>query len=164
MCSDFPHFHELTLSAKDFCLHIERLESVHNVNWLADITPVLARLHVAIVQIDSGNIDYKFFTLPDLSIRFELFCKLKDMLKERDSYPLEFDSKLESKEMTGSLADDFTDIYFELKRGLSLLDEDEIKNREEASKLWQSGFILHWGQHLVDAQRQLYYLRVHNRL
>lgn len=164
MCSNFSHVHKLILSAKDFCRHIERLKSVNNGSWLADMPPILTRLHAAIVQLDATAIDYKFFTLADFSIRFELFCKLKSILKERDSYSLEFDSNLETDGMTGSLSDDFTDIYFELKRGLNLLNEDEAKNSEAASNLWLAGYLCHWGQHLVDAQKQLYSLRIHNKL
>ncbi|CAK0772923.1 hypothetical protein CCP3SC15_4690002 [Gammaproteobacteria bacterium] len=56
---------------------------------------------------------------------------------------------------TGSLADDFTDIYFELKRGLKLLEGGGTGN---ALALWKGSFLVHWGQHLVDAERQVYSL------
>ena len=61
---------------------------------------------------------------------------------------------------TGSLADDLTDIYCELKNGLKLVDGEP----ERAMEDWHKGYHLHWGQHLVDAERHLYELRVRNQL
>jgi hypothetical protein len=157
--SDPFKFKELASSASDFCQLLENIEKLNEGEWLFLVTRSLAQLHSAILQFDSGSIDYRFFTVPDLDDRFEQFFKLKIFFKEHDSYPLEREQASESDRISGSLADDFTDIYFELKRGLKLLDAAVVYGEEEALKLWQSGFILHWGQHLVDAQRQLYRLR-----
>jgi hypothetical protein len=62
--------------------------------------------------------------------------------------------------MTGSLADDLTDIYCELKAGLSLLEEEPSLARDN----WRTGYRLHWGQHLVDASRHLYELGARNQI
>ncbi|RLA20914.1 MAG: DUF5063 domain-containing protein [Gammaproteobacteria bacterium] len=160
MISDPFKFQALASAANDFCQLIENIKKLEESEWLFPITQSLAQLHATVLQFDSGGIDYRFFTLPDLDDRFELFFSLKLFLKEQDSYPLERDLSTDSVGTTGSLADDFADIYFELKRGLNLLDAGVIHCEEEALKLWQSGFILHWGQHLVDAQRHLYRLRI----
>ena len=86
---------------------------------------------------------------------------LRKALGERDSYWLEFDSAPEEIHMSGSLADDLTDIYFDLLQGLELVD-DAWPHR--AAQAWQSTYRLHWGQHLVDAERHLYALKVRNLL
>jgi hypothetical protein len=62
--------------------------------------------------------------------------------------------------MTGSLADDLTDIYCELKHGLNMFDAEP----ELAVKGWVNGFEFHWGQHLTDAQRHLSVLASEDRL
>jgi hypothetical protein len=64
--------------------------------------------------------------------------------------------------MSGSLADDLTDIYYELKDGLNRLDRSEDPGRTLGS--WRSGFCKHWGQHVVDAERHLYALVARDRL
>ena len=97
----------------------------------------------------------------DLDERFELYSNLRKVLGERDSYWLEFDAVPEDMHMSGSLADDLTDIYFDLRYGLALLDDVWP---QRAAQAWQSSYRMHWGQHLVDAERHLYALKVRNRL
>ena len=74
---------------------------------------------------------------------------------------MEYDVAHDGQNMSGSLADDFTDIYFELKCGLELLEEfPELIYK--AVNTWLSSYYIHWGQHLVDAERQLYQIRMHS--
>ena len=76
---------------------------------------------------------------------------------------LEFDAAGEDHCQSGSLADDLTDIYCELKYGLTLLDA-QPDDPTEAFDGWRTGYRVHWGQHLVDAERHLYALQSRNRL
>jgi hypothetical protein len=103
--------------------------------------------------------------LADFEDRFDLFSELRTCLGERDIYWLEYDHpgdiSMDGEHRTGSLADDLTDIYFELKRGLNML---EAAGPDKVAHLWESGFRQHWGQHLVDAERHLYALKVNDRL
>jgi hypothetical protein len=62
--------------------------------------------------------------------------------------------------MTGSLADDLTDIYCELKHGLRAFPAKPARTLET----WFLGYDCHWGQHLVDAQRHLATLAAADRL
>jgi hypothetical protein len=71
------------------------------------------------------------------------------------------DTNTDGEHRTGSLADDLTDIYFELKRGLNMLD---AAGPDEVAHLWELGFKEHWGQHLVDAERHLYSLKINDQL
>ncbi len=146
-------------AAKEYCLLIEYLHNYSDEQWLADAARILPRIQASMAHLDQPNIEYSFFCVPDLEERFELYCRLKDRLGEHDAYWLEYDSYAVLEEMTGSLASDFSDIYFELKRGVNLLNSG---NGDEADvlRLWQTGFILHWGQHLVNAQKHLLSLRV----
>ena len=77
------------------------------------------------------------------------------MLGERDAYWMEFDADYDKQCMSGSLADDLTDLYCELKHGLRVLEADPESN-DRAMEVWRRGYKAHWGQHLLDAERHLY--------
>jgi len=156
-------FLDLVSAARDYCHLIDRIP-VHE-GWLPPLFQLLPRLHASVVAIpDPGGEDVG--TEPsDLDDRFDLFSRLRSRLGDRDVYWLEFDQPgdalSDEDHRTGSLADDLTDIYFELKRGLQLL---EAAGPEPAAHLWEVSFNRHWGQHLVDAERHLYALKVNDRL
>jgi hypothetical protein len=128
--------------------------------WLAEVAALLPRLHAAVVSLDAVDLGEEHHLTPDLDARFELFSHLRDLLGERDGYWLEFDRLGDAEHMTGSLADDLTDIYCELKHGLRLVDS----HQRGALRGWREGFEGHWGQHLFDAQRHLSALAAEDRL
>ncbi len=107
------YFNELVDAANDFCLLIEHVDIYENKEWLCDIGRLLARLHVSMTHLDDRSIEYSYFSVPDLGERFELYCKLSDKLGESDAYLLEYDTHDNVNDMTGSLAGDFADIYFD---------------------------------------------------
>ncbi len=149
-------FIELVQVARQYCSLIDNVSKTGD-DWLLPLCGLLPRLHAAVAALqDPGGNDMPL-ELADLDARFELFSRLHEELGRRDSYWLEFDQQ----SMSGSLADDLTDIYFELKRGLQLLD---AVSADEVAHLWQAGYQQHWGQHLVDAERHLYSLKVNHRL
>jgi hypothetical protein len=67
------------------------------------------------------------------------------------------DPTKENEAIHGSLADDFADIYRDLKEGLNLsealqaLPEDNIWH-------WRLGYYSHWGKHAIDALRTIHFL------
>ena len=124
---------------------------------------LLSRLQMAITHLDDRSIEYSYFSVPDLGERFELYCKLSDKLGESDAYMLEYDSNDDVDDMTGSLAGDFADIYFELKRGLNLILAEDVE-QEDSLVMWQTGYILVWGRQLVNAQKHLFSLRASNQI
>lgn len=149
-------------AAREYCRLIESAKPDDD-DWLARLSTLLPRLHALVAALepmpgqgDPGVED------SDLDSRFEMFSRLRHTLGERDSYWLEFDSPLGSLPLSGSLADDLTDIYYDLKSGLDRLDDDHDMRRTVSD--WRTGFSVHWGQHLVDAERHLYALRSRNRL
>lgn len=154
---------DLVEASRDFCLLIEHVEHYKNSQWLEDVARILPRLQTAMTHLDNQDLEYSYFCLPDLAERFELYCKLKDKLGGSDPYPLEYDRIGDDDEMTGSLASDFADIYFELSRGLRLCDSDE-DCCEDALTMWQTGYILVWGERLVNAQKQLFSMRIADRI
>lgn len=147
--------------ASEYCELIEASSSADGA-WLRRIADLLPRLHAAVKSLDMRADEGEREFVPDLDARFELFSHLRDLLGEKDAYWLEYD-RIDGDGhplMTGSLADDLTDIYCELKNGLRILDGDPALARIG----WCRGYRHHWGQHLVDAERHLYALESGGRL
>ncbi|MBL4783747.1 MAG: DUF5063 domain-containing protein [Porticoccaceae bacterium] len=153
---------ELQKNATRFCFLIENRHDVDHQEWLTEISLILPRIHAVIGLLDNAsNKSECLFALSDIEERFELFCDLKKHLGKNDGY--EMGEELRDNELYGSLSDDLVDLYFEIKRGLDLIKVGE-ENLPAALSLWRDGFFLHWGKHLVDAQRHLYDLRVHHQI
>lgn len=154
-----PQVHELENLARNYCELVDCLEE-GNSAWLQQIASLLPRLHAAIAALNLPEPVNGHYLSPDLDARFELYSQLRELLGERDSYWMEFDVADDGQSMSGSLADDLTDIYCELKHGLQMMDGEP----DQAVEGWHMGYHLHWGQHLVDAERHLYGLRARNQL
>lgn len=129
--------------------------------WLREVAVVLPRLQAVMTSLYQRAPNARHDHPVDLDARFELYSHLRGLLAERDGYFLEFDCAQEGADaMTGSLADDLTDIYCELKHGLRAFSA----HPDRVLEVWCLGFECHWGQHLVDAQRHLANLAAADRL
>jgi len=151
---------EMVGVAENYCQLIERTGWGEG-EWLESLFGLMPRLHLAVTALTAYDSSDMPLPSVDLDQRFELYSRLRKVLGERDSYWLEFDASPEEMHMSGSLADDLTDIYFDLQHGLQLLDEAWP---QQAAQAWQSSYRMHWGQHLVDAERHLYALKVRDQL
>lgn len=145
-------------SAHDFCRLVEQIDGYQTEHWLSAVGAVLLRLDMHICRLASLTPQAPHVWISDLDKRFELYSRLKDFLGEHDEYWSEADLHAGDGYMTGSLSDDFADIYFELKRGLLLAAQDQ-DGHAQALQLWTSGYRDHWRQHLVDARKQLFDFR-----
>ncbi len=163
---EYARFSELVDAARRYCQVIDRLPARHSQFSLSPLLLLLPRLHAAVAALQ----DFPAPALPpddsqDMDHRFELFSRLRTWLGQQDGYWMEYDEidfdETGQERMSGSLADDLTDIYFELKQGLHMLGS---RTPAQVAGWWQSSFQLHWGQHLVDAERHLYVLRASGRL
>jgi hypothetical protein len=152
-------FEEMMGLARRYCELIDS-SGVEHPSWLGGVAELLPRLHAAVASLGGYELGEGAYLTPDLDARFELYSHLRELLGERDGYWLEFDRIGDEEPMTGSLADDLTDIYCELKHGLRLAEE----HPEDAIVGWRDGFECHWGQHLFDAQRHLSALAAQDRL
>lgn len=153
---------ELAGSASEYCRLIEQVDRVGS-SWLESLARLLPRIHAAVLALEEVDVREAYSFSADYERRFALYSRLHRLLGERDHYRMIFDSEQVGALVSGSLADDITDIYFELKSGLDILRQDP-EHPGRAASTWRQGFIMHWGQHLVDAERHLYELKVNNRL
>ncbi len=148
---------ELHDNAKRFCFLIENIQDFSTREWLSKVSLLLPRIHAVIGLIDGKRYASSIFTPVDMDERFDFFCQMKNILGENDDY--EIGEEAVDHQLYGSLAEDLTDLYFEIKRGLDLItvSDDGIA---AALSFWRDGFFLYWGKHLLDAERHLYELRV----
>ena len=134
---------EMVHCARHFCGMIESVDRADG-SWLHEMARLLSRLHHAVEGLERPDQSVHAIPAPDLDARFELFSHLHGLLGPRGDYELEGD-------LLGSLADDLTGIYCEMKHGLRLFDQDPSL----AAINWRSSYHLHWGAHLMDAARYL---------
>jgi len=161
---EFQTADRLTVIARQYCDFIESLnvdnQPLASAELLKKLNYLLPRLHASIAIVVEVAGREGFADNIDIESRFSLFSQLRDILGEMDPYWMEFDVARDGQEMSGSLADDLTDIYWELKIGLQSLEQDEDLAPTLSS--WGASYRLHWGQHLVDAERHLYSLQAKN--
>lgn len=150
---------DIKVLAQKYCDLIDS-STADDYSWLREVASLLPRLHAAIQSLQTPRHNGTAVLCRDLDARFELYMHLVELLGDRNPYWLEFDGFDGTHVMTGSLADDLTDIYYELKSGLLKADLD----REGSSHCWQHGFDTHWGRHLADATRHLSDLHARGRL
>ncbi|MDJ0741507.1 MAG: DUF5063 domain-containing protein [Gammaproteobacteria bacterium] len=152
---------ELLAIARRYCELIESLDDDDRAP-LAQLNELLPRLHAAMTAV--GPVSQCALPDPDADLdrRFELFSRLHRLLGDLDGYWMEYDVTPDRQEMSGSLADDLTDIYCELKDGLERLEVSDDPLHTLGG--WRTGFCKHWGQHVVDAERHLYTLAARDRL
>lgn len=155
------HAKELLALARRYCEVIESLEEGDR-QPLAQLNEILPRLHAAMNALPTRAPGRVEDVDVDLEERFELFSRLHRLLGDLDGYWMEYDVTPDRQEMSGSLADDLTDIYCELKRGLQRLEH--VQDARPTLGGWRDGFCRHWGQHVVDAERHLYALSARDRL
>ncbi len=153
--------HAVLDAAREYCRLIETAEAADD-QWLQRLLELLPRLHATMAALGPANAERGEPMRADLDARFELFTRLRQMLGPRDAYWLQYDLAQDGQQMSGSLADDLTDIYCELKYGLTRLDLEQ----DPAPTLdsWRLGYRVHWGQHRVDAERHLYELSARDEL
>ncbi len=155
------NFSTMVETAREYCRIIESLGS-DNQDWLVRVFSLLPRLHAEITAQLKQNGETATPLDANLENRFELFTALHRLLGERDAYWMEYDMLHDEEHKSGSLADDLTDIYCELKSGLNQLDQESDSRRIFGN--WKHGYQMHWGRHLVDAERHLYELSIKNQL
>lgn len=125
--------------------------------WLTDVAALLPRINAAVAALQD-DLRPERWDDQDLDARFDLYARLHELLGELDAYWLEFDALGDEACRSGSLADDLTDIYCELKSGLELAGaapEKAADGTEQAVANWRTGYLKHWGRHVIDAQRHL---------
>ncbi len=146
----------MTEIARTYCQLIDNLETnPAGETWIKKMGQLLPKLHTAIVLLETPQQYSYSHHLENDDLRCELFMRLNEFfLSDQNIWP-DFDKYDLKLHMCESLAYDFTDMYFDLKRGLELLTLYPNQPNQAASN-WRSSFFYHWGRQLVDAEGWLY--------
>jgi hypothetical protein len=147
-----PQSYRMATAAAEYCQLIDGFGGLgHENTWMERVGKMLPRLHVAVIAlVPSGEI-YSQYRFPDDDERCELYMRLHHLLELDRTLKLVYGKSHLRQQSCDRLADDFTDMYFDLKFGLDLLESDP----EQAINVWQCSFYIHWGQHLLDAECRL---------
>ena len=92
-----------------------------------------------------------------------LYNSLGEKLGPLNLYWTVFDSTVHEESIVGTLADDISDIYFDLKKELQLVQRS---GATDADAVWhvRFGFFQHWGQHLTSALKAIHDLMSRSHL
>jgi hypothetical protein len=145
-------FSRMTFVAREYCELVDDINNMPTEQWLLRMADVLPRLHEAVRQLHTPPVEEINAAEPDIEVRFDLFSRIYQVVGERDGYSPDFDLQQLGQRLSGSLADDLTDIYFDLKKGIQL-QESYPDKPALAIQVWQRSYQLHWRHHLEDAQR-----------
>ena len=119
---------------------------------------LLAELHWAILQLQLPDLEfhaeYEEIIEKSRNQQLKIYPKFAKNLPIVHYWDVFNPLALEDIEpLCNSLADDLADIYHDLKPGLSLYESQHLF---EAVWYWRFHFDIHWGQHLVGAQRAIH--------
>ena len=114
---------------------------------------LLAELHLAVVDLPDLGCGENLKDVPSSNQSNGVYRRFQNM--PIDGYWDVFDplNEADKESAFNSLADDLTDIYLDLKLGLLYYDRGYII---EALWEWRFNFDIHWGHHLVGAQRAIH--------
>lgn len=154
MDANDPGLARIAETARKYCTLIETMDVTDCRACLETMARLMPQLAEAAERLPAVPSESVHTGSPEFEARFAMFSRIKSALGKLDSYRLEYDGPDDEQDLSGSLADDFTDIYFDLRYGLDLLDADP-ENPEVAAASWKTSYELHWSEHLVGARRQL---------
>jgi hypothetical protein len=138
--------------ARRYCNWAEEEASGGPVNDMRSAYYLLVELHMAILNFPE-------ISSPGRESSVEEACGNRDCVRHRlgklpiNFYWTIFNPLAEEEPVCGSLIDDMEDIYCDLSRGSVLFEAGLI---EEAAWEWRFNFSIHWGLHLMDAQRIMF--------
>ena len=143
--------------ATEYCTFVDafntcdaEVECFHN--GLMKLEKLLPRLHVAVTALVEPTENVSNYRFYDDDQRCELFLRLNSVLQSDKKFWLRYESERLRQQsyhkLCERMADNLTDIYFDLKHGLELLQMKPM----QATCHWQCSFYAHWGKHLLDAE------------
>ncbi len=132
---------------------------VENETEMQTARMLLAELH-AVLMLPEAEPDNDI-KLKDKSIEEWKEVRARFAKLSVNGYWLVFDpiEAQEKETVYATLADDLADIYQDTKYGLRLFDAGHLA---EAAWEWKFHFKIHWGWHLLEAQKVIHFWFVHN--
>jgi hypothetical protein len=150
---------EFIKAANDFCVYIENINSVEKmqaVNYLSKIAPLLylKASFLPDVKVIDESLNQRFVTQEQYQ---EIFNSLRAKMIPDDMYwYVDIEHNEENRAVRGNLAEDFADIYQDLKDFIILYQKNSKAAKQNAVKECSSLFKSRWGIILLQASRVLH--------
>jgi len=157
--------------AQEFCSAVESASKIDRTSLLTEVYRVLPRLINAAINLpsiefpdenDATQEEERAPFRPSARMTDDQWRQLYNLLQEKlgnwDVYWQVFNPTTDKEAVCGTLADDFADIYRDLKEGL-VLSHKRLARPEDVIWQWRLLYYSHWGKHAIDAL-----LTIHFRL
>ena len=159
---DFINFLEI---ANHYCSITESHQSNDPIEFLQLIQDDLLKLYSLGRFIP--DVDLKINSDFDFGVTDESITNPLPFLSHRVPFnyywtcldPLDFQTKSEIG--CGDLTDDLVDIYKDLKKGILLLEKENLGAKENALFKFKFDYKYHWGEHCIEALNIIHYYLQH---
>jgi hypothetical protein len=144
-------------AARRYCDFVDALSTHSAESFLIGVEPHLLELYASALQIPvvEPTTNNAEDDIPlDKNAWAALYKKLRDKIGEFDFYLTIFNSTEREAPVEGSLADDISEIYTDLKKSLEQIGE----GFPGTDVLWDLRFSFrqHWGRHAISALKAIY--------
>jgi hypothetical protein len=156
--------------AQEFCSAVDSAPSLDRIELLVQVYRILPQLigeaiRLPDIELDDDESQEEESRKSKARGRLrlsdarwgQLYESLKVKLGDLNLYLEVWDPTKDNEVIHGSLADDFADIYRDLKEELDL-SEAHQSLPEENIWHWRFGYYSHWGKHAIDALRTIHFL------
>ena len=142
-------------AAERYVALIDAAESAERLHLFLDLASALSGIYATALELpksEPGSTDLVADGMGSEG-RSESLKRMENLLGADDWYwtAVPFMKKDNPELVTGSLADDLTDVYLDLKSGLDQLGAG-VPNPDVIWE-WRFAFWSHWGEHAVNALR-----------
>jgi len=152
-------------TAREYCQLIEGHRKGSRKSFLKQIATTLPRLYAGAVHLPSTGASGRVKARRISSTEWQnLFVSLGRKLGRECCYWHCFNPYVREELMAGSLADDFADIYRDIKPALLHYESGRATAQVAAVYEWRSGMLSHWGHHATGALRVLHHLQSERQL
>jgi hypothetical protein len=152
---------QFVAEARRYCALIENEEGSGPSAFEQECLPVLLRLYHQILLLPSADPNKPELPERILHEEWQAVRERTARRTEHDQYWEVFEPFAENKPdpIHGSISDDLTDIWCDVKRGLSMFDSGKPNCVKDAVWHWRFSFGSHWGHHVAGAIRAFTALR-----
>ncbi|SRR5260221_10095763 len=152
--------------AEIFCTLLESSQDYTPNQFVAQIAQSIAGLYRAALMLPDVEVSDED-TVDSISelIRAEIYRKIDLMLGRFNIYQEMFDPfdlSDSASPVMPSIADDLTDIYLDVKKGVDTFNSGLDEDVNRAIWQWKFTFRIHWGYHLVGALRAVHRILANN--
>jgi len=152
---------EMLTVANEFCLFVEKTEEYRQeeiIDYMQKICPLLYLKGTLLpdIEVEYPEANERYITEEQWE---SIFTPLRDKFAEMDQYWYHDYNDIDVNDpIKGSLADNFADIYQDLKDFVLLYQKNSHAAKENAVAELKKYFVTHWGYRLVTAHRYIHYI------